>query len=68
MDRNEYLMRAHEFAPRGNRLPQAQLTPDAVKAIRANVYGKTMAEQAVEFGVSKRCIERVRAYETWRHV
>ncbi len=34
MTRDEYLSRAHEFAPRGERLPQTKLTPDDVAMIR----------------------------------
>lgn len=35
MNRDDYLMRAHEFAPRGQALPQTKLTDAQVIEIRA---------------------------------
>jgi FixJ family two-component response regulator len=55
-------------AKRGNELPQARLTPEAVRAIRRNVQGKTAAQLAQEYGVHFRTVEKVRAYESWTHV
>lgn len=51
------------------RIPtHARLTEQAVRTIRENRHGLTMAAQSLIYGVSKRCIERVRYYETWRWV
>lgn len=55
-------------AVRGERLPHAKLTEDAVRAIRANVQGKTAKELAAQFGVHIRTIEKVRHFETWGHI
>lgn len=68
MTRTEYLQRAREIAPRGNRLPHARLTPDDVRAIRRNYHGRTARQLAAQYGVHHRTIEKVRAYETWGHV
>ena len=35
MTRDEYLIRQHEFQPRGMQLPQSKLTPLEVEAIRS---------------------------------
>lgn len=68
MNRAEYLQRHHEFHPRGNQLPHARLTPVAVREIRINRRGETAAQLAARFGVHIRTIEKVRHYETWRHI
>lgn len=68
MRRDEYLARAREFASRGTGRPNAKLNPDKVKAIRANVRGKSAKALAEEYGVHYRTIEKVQYFETWGHV
>lgn len=70
MNRDDYLMRAHEFAPRGMALPQTRLTPENVKEIRHAKWKREDLRQyiteelsnealAAKFGVHVRSIERV---------
>ena len=66
--RDEYLIRAHEFAVRGQELPNSKLTDDDVRAIRANRYGMTDKAQAKKYSVSPGLIYKIRKYERWRHV
>lgn len=68
MDRLTYqLWGARATAKRGNQLPHARLTPEAVREIRENRQGLTAAQLAAQYGVHHRTIEKVRAYETWSH-
>jgi len=66
--RAEWAQRARETALRGNALPQARLTPDAVRAIRANVQGWPRWRWAEHYGVHLRTVDKVATYETWRQV
>jgi len=66
MNRAEYLTRAREFASRGESRPNAVLSPDIVRLIRAD--RRTTKELAAEFGCHYRTIEKVRYFETWIHV
>lgn len=68
MTRDEYTRRAHEFASRGERRPNARLNADSVRLIRKNRYGRTAKQLAEMYGVHYRTIEKVRHYETWAHV
>ena len=69
MNRSEYLSTgAILTARRGIDLPQARLDPGKVKEIRINRHGLTAKEQAILYGVHYRTIEKVRYYDTWRHV
>jgi predicted DNA-binding protein (UPF0251 family) len=68
MTRDEYLSRAHEFAPRGERLPHARLNAETVRAIRTNRRGLTARQWAEKLGVHQRTIDKVRDYRSWRHV
>lgn len=68
MTRSEYLQSPALHALRGNALPHARLNASAVRDIRRNVPGWTAKQWAVELGVHLRTIEKVRHYETWRHV
>lgn len=79
MNRDDYLIRAYEFAKRGADLPQTKLTPDTVKAIRAAKESRvdllqhireTLSNEALaaRFSVSVRTIEKVTMYETHRQV
>ena len=79
MNRDDYLMRAHEFAPRGADLPQTKLTEAMVLEIRAAQEKRAdlMAHikeslsneaMAAKFGVHVRTIERVTSYRGWRQV
>lgn len=76
MNRDEWLMRARELAPRGQALPQTKLADADVLAIRAaqaqredlisfireNLSNAALAEK---FGVHRRTIEKVTMRETW---
>lgn len=64
MTRAEYLERAHEFAHKS----RAKLSPDDVKAIRANRSGMTAKGLAERFGVHYRTVEKIRDFETWGDV
>ena len=66
-------------AKHGNLLPQAKLNPDLVREIRTRSKWKadriaelnakySVQAMADDLGLSKRAVERVLAYETWRHV
>lgn len=68
MTRDEYLSRAHEFAPRGEQLPHARLNAETVRAIRTNRRGLTARQWAEQLGVHQRTIDKVRDYRSWRHV
>ena len=68
MTRSEYISTAILIARRGLDLPQSKLTPDLVREIRINRQGLTARRQAEKYGVHHRTIEKVRHYETWRHV
>lgn len=79
LDRDEYLLRARELAPRGQDLPQAKLLDLDVVAIRSaarqrenlrqyirdNLSNEALARQ---FGVHVRTIEKVLRAESWSHV
>lgn len=56
---------AKACAVRGEDLPQARLTAAKVRVIRAEQHSKTAKQQAAEFGVHFRTIEKVRSFETW---
>lgn len=68
MTRSEWQSRAREFCRRGNELPQAKLTPVAVRMIRANRHGWTAQRWAEHFGVHVRTVNKVQTYDSWRHV
>jgi len=68
MTRDEYLIRAIEFASRGEKRPNAKLNAEKVRAIRGNELGLTARQLAEYFGVHYRTIEKVRHYETWGHI
>lgn len=66
-------------ARHGNMLPQAKLNPDLVREIRTRSKWKadriaelnakySVQAMANDLGLSRRTVERVLAYETWRHV
>lgn len=64
IDRDEYTVRAHEFARRGegcnNKLTKAQ-----VLDIRKNVKGQTYQQLALDFGVHKNTIYKIAKGITW---
>lgn len=66
--RHEYQVRAHEFCLRGEALPTAKLTDDAVRKIRREIGAKTRQQLADELGVSRSAIDRVLYGNGWRHV
>jgi hypothetical protein len=66
-------------ARHGNMLPQAKLNAELVREIRtrsqwkkdriAELNAKYSAQaMADDLGISRRAVERILAYETWRHV
>ncbi len=69
MNRYEYRNGgALQSARRGNALPQARLTPELVREIRANRQGMTAKQWAAKLGVHIRTIDKVRDYKSWIHV
>ena len=79
MTRDEFLIRQHEFAARGERLPHSKLTEQKVREVRqireqARLFRKWIDEQfsieglAKKYGVSTGAMEKVLNYTTWRHV
>ena len=79
MTRDEYMIRQHEFQPRGMQLPQSKLTPLEVEAIRSaakqrEALRKHIRERlsnealARDLGVHQRTIEKVLARESWGRV
>lgn len=79
MNRDDYLMRAHEFAPRGADLPHTKLTPEIVRETRAAAEKRkelldyirenlSNAALAKKHGVHIRTIERASTYENFRQV
>lgn len=67
MPRYEYVQRAHEYAPRGERLSK-KLSEDDVRQIRANPKGMTDKQQSTLYGVSEGMIYKIRKRERWGHV
>lgn len=79
MNRDDYLMRAYEFAPRGRALPQTKLTDaqvieirtartkrlDLLAHIRENLSNEALARR---MGVHVRTIEKALQGETWAHL
>lgn len=61
-------MAAARNPQRGVERWNAVLDPDAVRHIRRNRHGLTMRALAGLHGVHWRTIEKVMAFETWRHV
>lgn len=79
MTRDEYLVRAREFQPRGEELPQARLTDESVAEIRSAMRQRealrghireVLSNEALarRYSVSVRAIERISQRETWAHV
>jgi hypothetical protein len=79
LDRDEYLLRAREMAPRGQDLPQAKLLDLDVLAIRSAARQRESLRQHIrdnlsndalarKFGVHVRTIEKVLSAESWSHV
>lgn len=79
MTRDEYLIRQHEFQPRGMQLAQSKLTEDQVRAAREEYeraqysirhiqQNYSIAGLARKYGVSPGAMEKALNYSTWRHV
>jgi len=68
LTRKEWLDKAHLFCARGSQLPQTKLTEEQVKEIRENRKGKIARELADQFHVHIRTIEKIRAFQTWKHI
>ncbi len=64
---DEYLIRAHEFAPRGERLAK-KLTESKVIEIRENREGMTDKQRAEKLGISAAMVFQVRHRIKWGHV
>lgn len=56
----------HGTTPRGERHHNARLTSESVRYIRSS--GKSSAELAREMGVTRGCIDSVKARRLWAHV
>ena len=77
--RDQYLLRATEFAVRGSEHPQAKLTDEQVQEMRSarrqrqallrhikeNLSNEAMAKK---YGVHVRTVEKVVTHEGWCHV
>lgn len=79
MTRDEYMIRQHEFQPRGTQLPQSKLTPLEVEAIRSAAKQRESLRKHIreklsnealarDLGVHVRTVEKVLARESWGHV
>lgn len=58
--------RRARVGPQGERAPSAKLTEDQVRAIRSDERSRNVV--AVEYGVRKSAIYKIRRRATWRHV
>jgi hypothetical protein len=69
IDRKEWHLRRFEFVARGNRLPQAKLTPELVREIRGKYrpFSKEAGAPALarQYGLHRRTVEKVLTRETW---
>lgn len=79
IDRDQYESDARLYASRGMELPWSKLMPLDVMAIRSAARQRESLKQHIrehlsndalarKFGVHRRTIEKVLAYETWMHV
>lgn len=60
---------AHGTLARGEDFPQAKLTDDKVRMLRArNAAGESPKALAKEFGIHKRNVFRVLNRDTWKHI
>lgn len=79
LSRDEYLLRAREFASRGQDLPQAKLLDldvidirsakrqrlKLLQYIRDNLSNAALAKK---YNVAERTIEKIVSYESWGHI
>ena len=79
LTRDEYLLRAREFAPRGQDLPQTKLLDLEVVAIKSAARQREKLRQyikdnlsnealAKQYGVHVRTIEKALQHHTWSHI
>lgn len=79
ISRDDYLKTAHEFAKRGQELPQSKLMDIEIIEIRSMIKQKenlkkyikeNLSNEAIakKFNVHYRTIEKISAYETWTHL
>lgn len=79
LTRGEYLLRAREFAPRGQDLPQTKLLDLEVVAIKSAARQREKLRQyikdnlsnealAKQYGVHVRTIEKALQHHTWSHI
>ena len=78
LTRDEYLLRAREFAPRGQDLPQTKLLDLEVVVIKSAARQREKLRQyikdnlsnealAKQYGVHVRTIEKALQHHTWSH-
>lgn len=79
LKRDEYLLRASQFAPRGQELPQAKLLDMDVINIRSAKRQRDNLLQHIKdnlsnaalckrYGIHPRTLEKILARETWSHL
>lgn len=79
MTRDEYQIRAKEYAKRGFELPQTKIPPLAVVAIREAARKREAMRHEInekysnealakQWGVHRRTIEKILSYETAKHI
>jgi len=79
IDRQEYRLRAREFAVRGEELPQSKLCNESIVYIRnakllrdqlRRNISDTLSNEAlaIKYNVTVRTIERILSNEIWVHV
>ena len=79
LDRDQYLLRASEFAQRGQDLPQSKLLDLDVVDIRSaarqraallNHIRDNLSNEALckRYGIHRRTLEKILSRETWSHL
>jgi len=68
MNREDYIVRAKEFASRGESRPNAVMSPEKVRYIRKNPQGKSSKKLAEMLGCHYRTVQKVQYFETWTHI
>ena len=68
IDRETWRENAYLYCARGNALPHAKATPEIVRKIRANREGWPRRKWAETTGLHVRTVEKIAAFETWRHI
>ena len=68
LSRDEYLKQVRLFCARGEDMPNSKLDAAKVKEIRATAKEITAEQWASRLGLHRRTIDKVRQYESWKHV